>query len=842
MKLKKWLGALLVLVMGIVAIMGLAACDDDPNPSGDGVTVTWYDGRTVLKEELVEKGSKLTDWTPTKSGYEFLDWYSESSLSKKFDFETVIEEDTSVYSKWRSGTVAKDDRIWYTIGSISGSNWQFVTEKNEDGEWVVAPGYEKFVFENKGDNTYEITLTIRPNCKFRFVTNLLDSSTWEGDEGRGEMGLGNLKGFEFADGKNPEGKGKVDCTAADMEYGVVKDAEGNVIFHGGYEFNLPCNTWNIWPAEGSDGIYKFTVKTYPGDDADNEIEWECVEKLDPLESLYDMYLVGTVTGDHEMWHDDYEDAIKLTRDPDNQELWKTFITVTKDMFPSWSPTENPDGVAAASIKIKNNVSGLDYGSMGESGTKGNANIFLTKGVWCVTYEEQTDIVSYELCDYYVVGTVRFGTVNYNFVVGDGRVTPVMTSDDDGLTYKATIGVPDMSETEGYTWLKNEKTPENEPAVFALKVAYGCPIGISEFYGVGEDGNANLFLGKTGTYEITLNLEEKTVSATRTSEDVDVAAPVKVTYYNVTETEVIRIHTEELIKGDDVVWKPARLKGYRFDCWFLDEDCTQLYSNGDTGIQENLKLYGKYVEVGLEFDDQSYYVTGSGQGDLSEAGKFTTIVKDKFQLTRLPEFDAEGMTVYETPEIGMYRGDQFKIVINLSWKEGTHFGFPELREPGSVFCEVGSGGNIGINKGKQGVYKFILHTDPYDYKNNYIEWVLVRELEDKVTEDMYIIGHLKASGYNSWDESPEKMIHMTCGEDGVTWSVTIELALIDKFKIFNLVSGGYHPNGTGNEISLKTLGLPAGYYTISWNADTDEFSVVAAEAPEVPEVPETPEET
>ncbi len=259
MKLKKWLGALLVLVMGIVAIMGLAACDDDPNPSGDGVTVTWYDGRTVLKEELVEKGSKLTDWTPTKSGYEFLDWYSESSLSKKFDFETVIEEDTSVYSKWRSGTVAKDDRIWYTIGSISGSNWQFVTEKNEDGEWVVAPGYEKFVFENKGDNTYEITLTIRPNCKFRFVTNLLDSSTWEGDEGRGEMGLGNLKGFEFADGKNPEGKGKVDCTAADMEYGVVKDAEGNVIFHGGYEFNLPCNTWNIWPAEGSDGIYKFTV-------------------------------------------------------------------------------------------------------------------------------------------------------------------------------------------------------------------------------------------------------------------------------------------------------------------------------------------------------------------------------------------------------------------------------------------------------------------------------------------------------------------------------------------------------------------------------------------------------
>lgn len=830
MRFKKWIGAMLILILGIVTVMGFVACDDDP--AGDTVTVTWYDGRQILREDPVEKGSKLTAWTPEKPGYEFLRWYSESSLSKEFNFNTtVVNEDMNIYSKWRSGNVATDERIWYTIGSISGSNWKFVTEKNEDDVWEIVPGYDKFVFERKEEkNKYEIKLTIRPNCKFRFVTNLLDTSTWEGDEGRAEMGLGNLKGFEFADGKNPEGKGKVDCTADDMEYGVVKDAQGNVVFHGGYEFNLPCSTWNIWPAEGSDGIYKFTVKTYPGDDSENLVEWECIEKLEPLESQYDMYLVGTVTGDHEMWHDDYDDAVKLARDPDNQAIWRTYLEVTNVMFPSWSLDENPDGVAAASIKIKNNVTGLDCGSQGESGTKGDANIFLTAGIWCITYEEGTDIVSYEKCDYYVVGTIRFGADNYNFVVGDGRVTPLMTTTDGGLTYKASIGVPDMREVKGYTWLKNEQTADGAPAIYALKVAFGSSIGISKLYGVGDDGAKNLFIGETGTYEITFDTQTEQVSFVKTSDVADVAEPVKVTYYNVTDTEVIRLNVQELIKGDKAEWKPARLRGYKFDGWYQDIDCKEKYEDGADGVQKNLKLYGRYVEVGEEFDEQVYYITGSGQGTLSTAGNFKVPLNKAFMLTKQSTLDPDGLTVYISPEIEMYKGDQFKIVVNFSWKDGTHFGFKELREPNGVFCDEGGTGNVGLLRGKQGVYKFIFHTDPFDYNNNYIEWELVREVEEKATEDMYLVGMLKESGYNSWSTDVDDMIHMTVGEDGVTWSVSLELYANDEFKIYNAINNSYHPNGTGNNITLKVNGLTPGYYTITWNADTDAYTITAAERP------------
>ena len=202
-------------------------------------------------------------------------------------------------------------------------------------------------------------------------------------------------------------------------------------------------------------------------------------------------------------------------------------------------------------------------------------------------------------------------------------------------------------------------------------------------------------------------------------------------------------------------------------------------------------------------------------------------------------DEDGLTVYVSPEIEMYKGDQFKIVIDLSWKDGTNFGFQFMTEPGLVFVNEGGTGNIGIRRGKQGVYQFILHTDPFDYTNNYIEWELVREVEDKATEEMYIVGHLKASGYNSWSTEKEDMIAMTVGADGITWSVTIEIALIDSFKIYNALNESYHPNGTGNDLSLKSEKLPAGYYTITWNADTDAYTFTPAEAPE-PDVPETPE--
>ena len=73
MKAKKWLGLFMALAMAISMTAVFAACNNE----GNKVTVTWYDGRNELKVEKVEKGSKVTEWTPEKEGYEFKGWFTE---------------------------------------------------------------------------------------------------------------------------------------------------------------------------------------------------------------------------------------------------------------------------------------------------------------------------------------------------------------------------------------------------------------------------------------------------------------------------------------------------------------------------------------------------------------------------------------------------------------------------------------------------------------------------------------------------------------------------------------------------------------------------------------------
>ena len=62
-------------------------------------------------------------------------------------------------------------------------------------------------------------------------------------------------------------------------------------------------------------------------------------------------------------------------------------------------------------------------------------------------------------------------------------------------------------------------------------------------------------------------------------------------------------------------------------------------------------------------------------------------------------------------------------------------------------------------------------------------------------------------------------------------MSVKTRLKDEFKIYNVINKSYHPGGTGNNITLKGNGFTeSGYYKISWNADTDQFTIEAAEAP------------
>ena len=730
MKLKKMLCCLLAVVMVISVAVNVVACEK----KGETVTVSWYDGRQELKTETVAKGSKAQEWQPSKNGYDFFGWQEDAAFGNPFDFDKELQEDTDIYARWRSSNPTEDNRMWYVIGSVPGENWDFLTEKNDEGVWVKSSrgqeaSNQKYFFTNEGNNVFSVTLTLRPNCKFQFVTNLVDKTTWEGDEGKGRMGLGNIKGFEYASGVNPEADGGLDGyhDIEDKMYGEVKDDKGNVVFNGGQGYDVATYCWNIYPAVGSDGVYKFTFKSYPGEEAINVVEWELLEKLDPLESFFDMYLTGsyhnnpddvnpsTNTGPADVWDDDPEAdwCIHFTK-TEGTTLHKAFITVTSDMYPSWSKDENPDKVPAVAFKVKNLIDGKDYGCGGSSGVPGTVNCWITEGTWCISYDEATNIVSWEKCDYFVVGTFKAGERYYDFTVADEIVTPKMTSAD-GATYEASVNVPPVNNTEVYSWLNDNYTEYGDSAVFALKVAFGCKLGIKEMYGVGDEGEENLYFGEAGTYTVQFNVETEAVTCVKTSSDYKELKTAMVTYYEMDNGTPVQLKQEELLTGQTADYKPTGRLLYIFDGWYSDENCTQKFN---TTVSQDTNLYCKFIE-GTELDSRDFWVVGTGvsEGTLGKNKANFTDKRAGLKLTKATDADAEGRTVY-TIDMTLYNGDTFQLITDFSWQSGAHYGIAELRDETGAF--QGSGvGNIFLKTGFDGKYRFTLHTNPYNTTDSYI---------------------------------------------------------------------------------------------------------------------------
>ncbi len=101
MKKKKLLCSAVALA---TCIPMLAGCTGGNTTGGgtDKYTVTYYDsdGTTVLLEQSVSPNGKAYDWSPSKDGYEFVDWYTTSGMTVPYDFSTAINSNVSIYAKF----------------------------------------------------------------------------------------------------------------------------------------------------------------------------------------------------------------------------------------------------------------------------------------------------------------------------------------------------------------------------------------------------------------------------------------------------------------------------------------------------------------------------------------------------------------------------------------------------------------------------------------------------------------------------------------------------------------------------------------------------------------------
>jgi hypothetical protein len=470
--MKKLLAVLLVCVLTLTCFAGCFG------PKEEKVTVSWYQGSKLLKEEEIIKGSKVTSWTPTAENKTFQGWFAEASLSQAFDFDAAINEDTDIFAAFKSEEYVEDTNEYYLIGTgagdMVGSNWQH-----------AAPANLKLVKQDvAGKNVYEVTITMYAGDMFQICYG-----SWDG-----QQGIGIMTGAEYCDGVNfYDNK---EYTAADKKVAQVKDADGNVVFIGSDEYNKTFDVWNIKLAEGQDGKYKFTLTTYPASKQYNTLDWELVEAVEPLTKTHEMHFIGTMNN----WTIDGDNYI--LKESDDKSSWLGFITITPDMYADWTVDQNPAGVLSAALKVKNGVSGSDYGFEG-----GQGNIYLTEGTYAVKYTVADNNVVFEKCDYYVVGTFKDGNgAAVNFSVKAG-VTPTLTVDGTTATIEnfEAVNILDMND---YSWM----VEQGKPGVMAIKVVFGSELGIKDWYSDSANNGDNWYL-PAGAYTISLDIATGAVTVT-----------------------------------------------------------------------------------------------------------------------------------------------------------------------------------------------------------------------------------------------------------------------------------------------------------------------------------------
>ena len=493
--MKRFLSIIALLLVLVMTVTSFAACGDDSKDESsadasvdesvadsENVTVTWYYGSEVLKEEQVAKGTTLTSWTPEVADKSFTGWFAEASCSTAFDFAVAVEADTDIFAAFRSEVYVEDTTEYYLIGTGSGSM------KVSGWDHTASAENLKMTKDTSitDKNVYTIEIEMFAGDRFQ----ICHDGSWDG-----QFGIGGFAGCEYAAGINPNKPAEGEVTAEDQKYAEVKNADGEVVFIGGDENNNTSVSWNAILNEGHDGKYKITLITYPNSIAYNEIQFELIEKIEPMTQTHEMYIYGTV---NEWANDDKTFALAESED---KTTWSGFITITEDHYADWTATDenNASGEVCAAIKLINHISGSDYGVDG-----GMANIFLPAGTYAVKYTVADNSIAVQACDYYVVGTLLDAEGNaVNFAVKEG-VSPKLEVVDGVATGK--LEVYDATGLADYNWM----VAQSKPGVMAVKVVFGSELGIKDWYADPATEGDNFYL-PLGTYNVSLDIATGTAS-------------------------------------------------------------------------------------------------------------------------------------------------------------------------------------------------------------------------------------------------------------------------------------------------------------------------------------------
>ena len=461
----KKLSLIATAVLLVVALLVSCATGTTAKTAG-GVTVSWYDGTKLLKEETVPAGTKLESWTPEKADATFMAWYAEASKTILFDFDTPVTEDTDLFAGFK-GAFIVDETTWCLIGSgagtLKGSNW------NESAEVE-----EQFELHR---------LATAENANIFYIDNVV---LYEGDQFQvrvkgtwtGQHGVGYLKGY-------------TELAQADGDIvGEVRE-DGERWFYANGGFGESPKGWNVNVAKS--GIYTIYIETNPGSNDYDTMWLERTGDAQTIEITNDMYVVGTVfdwaaTPEGQMQTDAIREDFALT------------INVTEDSYADWTEGNAVYGSKCAAVKVLNDVNGTWYGVSEQDPNSaswtltpaGQDNLLLMEGQYNVTYNAITDTATVTLSEkgFFLAGVID-GADHWDCTAVNHQLEKI--SDTEYVVYYT------FTDADTASWIRDSGKKG------AVKVTYGFSGNSADLWFGTEGSQDNLMVDSYGLYEIKLHL-------------------------------------------------------------------------------------------------------------------------------------------------------------------------------------------------------------------------------------------------------------------------------------------------------------------------------------------------
>lgn len=494
MKVKKWLVALLAALLALACI-GAVACSGG-GEEGTKYTVTYVDitaDNATLKTEEVEAGGKATDWTPTKEGYNFDDWYATPDMLHEFDFDSAINQNTTVYGYFTLDTFEEDTRDFYILGTSSDENSVLYGTNYKIGD---ESAQKLTKAEKTGVNEYTITLDLYLGDTFQFAIN---------DD------FENQRGFGYFDEAAAEGyfEGKANFLDPNpRKADVVVEQAGN------YTLTLTTHPWSD-QYETTHGSYTEEEKENYNFNVEDTITF--VRNGDPVVAPSDAPLEIHVKGAYITgWNHDTSEEYTMTYDEEKDVYTYSHEFVAGDAFMFYNFTKylGDDGkwhntlgsISLNTDTIDQKNSDVEYLDL----TQGNITT-KASGTYSFVYDRNTNslVVTYD-----PTFTEGYTPADTWYVSGSGITEPLKSSAfGNNLT-----DAQKLEKIDNYTYEITLDLARGDLFQIVMNSSYGGQHGFADivepvkdgetYFALAGDGN-NARVEVSGNYTLTLNLDDET---------------------------------------------------------------------------------------------------------------------------------------------------------------------------------------------------------------------------------------------------------------------------------------------------------------------------------------------